>query len=39
MPGEKPLFWIGSSLKDITQFPSEVQRFVGFALIDPAQKK
>jgi phage-related protein len=32
VPGEKPLFWIGSSLKDITQFPSEVQRSVGFAL-------
>ena len=31
-PGEKPLFWIGSSLKDITRFPSEVQRSVGFAL-------
>jgi phage-related protein len=30
--GEKPLFWIGSSLKDITRFPSEVQRSVGFAL-------
>jgi len=30
--GEKPLYWIGSSLKDITQFPSEVQRSVGFAL-------
>ena len=32
VPGEKPLFWIGSSLKDITRFPSEVQRSVGFAL-------
>jgi hypothetical protein len=32
VPGEKPLFWIGSSLKDITQFPSEVQRSVGFGL-------
>ena len=32
MPGEKPLFWIGSSLKDITRFPSAVQRSVGFAL-------
>ena len=31
-PGEKPLFWIGSSIKDITRFPSEVQRTVGFAL-------
>lgn len=31
-PGEKPLYWIGSSIKDITGFPSEVQRTVGFAL-------
>ena len=31
-PGEKPLYWIGSSLDDITQFPSEVQRTMGFAL-------
>jgi phage-related protein len=30
--GEKPLFWIGSSLKDITRFPLQVQRSVGFAL-------
>ena len=32
VPGEKPLYWIGSSLKDIAGFPSEVQRNVGFAL-------
>jgi len=32
VPGEKPLFWIGSSLKDIIRFPSAVQRSVGFAL-------
>ena len=31
-PGEKPLYWVGSSLKDITRFPSDVQRSVGFAL-------
>ncbi|MGA2218713.1 MAG: type II toxin-antitoxin system RelE/ParE family toxin [Terracidiphilus sp.] len=31
-PGEKPLYWIGSSIKDIGRFPSEVQRTVGFAL-------
>jgi phage-related protein len=31
-PGEKPLYWIGSSLKDVARFPSEVQRTVGFAL-------
>jgi phage-related protein len=30
--GEKPLYWIGSSLKDITRFPSDVQRSIGFAL-------
>jgi phage-related protein len=30
--GEKPLFWIGSSLRDITRFPSKVQRSLGFAL-------
>jgi len=32
VPGEKPLYWIGSSLKDIARFPSEVQHTVGFAL-------
>ncbi len=32
VPGEKPLYWIGSSLKDISRFPSDVQRSVGFAL-------
>jgi len=32
VPGEKSLFWIGSSLKDITRFPVQVQRSVGFAL-------
>jgi phage-related protein len=32
VPGEKPLYWIGSALKDISRFPSEVQRTVGFAL-------
>lgn len=30
--GEKPLYWIGSSLKDVKRFPAEVQRTVGFAL-------
>jgi phage-related protein len=30
--GEKRLYWIGSSLKDITRFPSDVQRSVGFPL-------
>ena len=32
VPGEKPLYWIGSALKDLARFPSEVQRTVGFAL-------
>lgn len=32
VPGEKPLYWIGSSLKDIARFPVKVQRSVGFAL-------
>jgi len=32
IPGEKPLYWISSSLKDITGFPPDVQRSVGFAL-------
>jgi phage-related protein len=31
-PGERPLYWIGSSIKDVGRFPSEVQRTVGFAL-------
>jgi phage-related protein len=32
VPGEKPLYWIGSALKDIRRFPVDVQRSVGFAL-------
>jgi phage-related protein len=31
-PGERPLYWIGSSIKDVARFPSQVQRTVGFAL-------
>lgn len=30
--GEKPLFWVGSSLKNVSRFPAAVQRTVGFAL-------
>ncbi len=30
--GERPLYWIRSSLKDVTRFPAEVQRSLGFAL-------
>ena len=29
---EKPLFWIGSALKEVTRFPADVQRSIGFAL-------
>ena len=29
---EKPLFWIGSALRDLKEFPREVQREMGFAL-------
>jgi phage-related protein len=32
VPGEKPLHWMGSALKEVRRFPSEVQRTVGFAL-------
>jgi phage-related protein len=32
LPGEKPLYWVGSSLKDIGRFPPDAQRAVGFAL-------
>jgi phage-related protein len=31
-PGERPLYWIGTSLKEMAKFPSEVQRSIGFAL-------
>ena len=31
-PGEKPLYWIGSSQKDVTRFPVDVRRSMGFAL-------
>ena len=29
---EKPLFWMGSALKEVTRFPADVQRSIGFAL-------
>ena len=32
VPGEKPLHWMGSALKENVQFPSAVQRSIGFAL-------
>jgi len=31
-PGEKPLHWMGSALKQLREFPSNVQRSIGFAL-------
>lgn len=31
-PPDKTLFWIGSSLKDVREFPEEVKDEVGFAL-------
>jgi len=30
--GEKPLYWVGSSKKDYTAFPFEVQSEMGYAL-------
>jgi phage-related protein len=32
LPNEKPLYWLGSALKDLVKFPPEVQRSLGFAL-------
>jgi phage-related protein len=32
VPGEKPLYWVSSSLKDIARFPANVQRSLGFSL-------
>jgi phage-related protein len=32
LPGEKPLHWIGSSLKELRFFPAAVRTSVGFAL-------
>ena len=31
LPGEKPLYWIGSSLKNLGEFPPEVRTRIGFA--------
>lgn len=31
-PPHKPLFWVGSCLKDLREFPEEVKDEVGFAL-------
>jgi phage-related protein len=32
VPGEKPLHWMGSALRQLMGFPSKVQRSIGFAL-------
>ncbi len=32
VPGEKPLHWIGSALKQLLEFPPNVQRNIGNAL-------
>jgi phage-related protein len=32
LPNERPLYWVGSALKDLSKFPAEVQRSLGFAL-------
>jgi phage-related protein len=29
---EKPLYWIGTSIKEISEFPAGVRRTIGFAL-------
>src|SRR5438270_9756065 len=31
-PGERPLFWVGSSKEDLRAFPEEVQDHIGTAL-------
>jgi phage-related protein len=32
IPGEKPLFWVGSSKDDLMEFPGAVQDEIGSAL-------
>lgn len=32
VPGEKPLYWMGSALKELREFPPKVQQSIGFAL-------
>jgi phage-related protein len=34
LPSPKPLFWMGSSRKDLKSFPDEVQDVMGRALLD-----
>lgn len=33
-PSGKPLFWVGSSRKDVREFPEEVKDVIGFALFE-----
>jgi phage-related protein len=44
-PVERPIVWVGSSLRDLSRFPREVRRDIGYALraaqegeTDPAAK-
>jgi phage-related protein len=32
VPGEKPLHWMSSALRELRRFPPKVQRTIGFAL-------
>jgi len=32
VPGSKPLFWVGSSLEDLSTFPEPVKRVMGYGL-------
>jgi hypothetical protein len=36
MPGEKPLFWVGSAKADLLEFPEPVKDGVGIALSVPS---
>ncbi len=35
----KPIIWIGSSLKDLKEFPNEVQREIGYGLYQAQMNK
>ncbi len=32
VPGEKPLFWVGSAKRDLLNFPEQVKDEIGIAL-------
>lgn len=36
IPGEKPLFWVGSSRVDLLDFPGSVKDGIGIALVWPS---